>query len=89
MRIDILCKPGKADSCQLILKNVRAALSQSKIEAEVHLYQDLRKMIDYRVHVSPAIVIDDTLRVAGRVPDTSEIVELIDAQPHYQEREIP
>ena len=86
MRIDILCKPGNANSCQLILKNVRAALSQSKVAAEVHLYQDLRKMIDYRVHVTPAIVIDDNIRIAGRVPDTNEIIELIDAQPHYQKR---
>lgn len=86
MRIDILCKPGNATRCQLILNNVRAALSQSKVEAEVHLYQDLRKMIDYRVHVSPAIVIDDDIRIAGRVPDTDEIVELIDAKAHYQER---
>lgn len=86
MRIDILCKPGNAARCEIILKNVRDALTQSKVQAEVHLYQDLRKMIDYRVHISPALVIDDFVRVAGRVPEAGEIAELIAEESHYQER---
>lgn len=87
MRIDILCKPGSGDRCERTLENVRNALDQSRIEAEVHLYQDLRKMIDLRVHVSPAVVIDDFVRVAGRVPDPEEILEMISSLPHYRRRD--
>ena len=43
-------------------------------------------MIDNRVYVTPALMIDDDLRVAGRVPEISEICEMISARPHYRLR---
>ncbi len=86
MRIDILCKPESGRRCELTLNNVREALSQLGVEAEVHLYRDRRKMIDNRVYVAPALIIDDTLRVAGRVPDVKEITSLIVERPCYRKR---
>ncbi len=87
MRIDIICKPGCNDSCQRTLDNVRSALDELGVRAEVHLYQDLHKMIDYRVYVSPGLVIDDRLRVSGRVPDVREIRSILCERPRYLERE--
>lgn len=86
MRIDILCRPDSNHSCDLALKNVRSALDAMSIKAEVHLYRDRKKMIDNRVYVTPALVIDDDLRVSGRVPEINEICELIMARPHYKQR---
>ena len=86
MRIDILCRPESNRRCELALKNVRQALQDLSIEAEVHLYRDRKKMIDNRVYVTPALLIDDDLRIAGRVPETKEIREMILARPHYQTR---
>lgn len=83
MRIDILCKPGQADSCQGAVENVRQALDKLGVEAEVHQYSDSRKMIDNRIYVNPALLIDDQVRVAGRVPDIEEIVEFIVERPRY------
>jgi small redox-active disulfide protein 2 len=77
MRIDILCKPDCDGRCRQTLVNVRQALEQLGVDAEVHLYQDARKMIDNRVYVTPALMLDDTLRVAGRVPDVQEIKALL------------
>ncbi len=87
MRIDIICKPECDDSCQRTLDNVRSALDELGVRAEVHLYRDLHKMIDYRVYVSPGLVIDDRLRVSGRVPDVREIKAMVCERPRYQERE--
>ncbi|OHB34059.1 MAG: redox-active disulfide protein 2 [Desulfuromonadaceae bacterium GWC2_58_13] len=86
MRIDILGKPESGQRCERTLENVRLALAQTGVEAEVHLYRDRRKMIDHRVYVSPALIIDDSVRVAGRVPEIIEIVSMLAERPRYQKR---
>ncbi|MHB1400634.1 MAG: thioredoxin family protein [Trichloromonadaceae bacterium] len=86
MRIDILCKPENGHRCELVLNNVRQALKDAGVEAEVHLYKDRRKMIDARVYVSPAMLVDDILRVAGRVPEVQEIIGILAERPRYHKR---
>lgn len=86
MRIDILCKPESGKRCESVLENVRQALDHLNVEAEVHVFKDRRKMIDYRVYVSPAILVDDNVRVAGRVPDVKEIESLLVERPRYVKR---
>jgi len=86
MRIDILCKPESGRRCEMTLKNVREAIENLEVEAEVHLYRDRKKMIDNRVYVSPALLIDDAVRIAGRVPDTQEIKSLILEKMRYRKR---
>jgi len=86
MRIDILCRPESGNRCERTLENVREALSRAGVQAEVHVYRDRRKMIDNRVYVSPALLIDDNVRVAGRIPEVSEIARLIGERPRYHKR---
>jgi len=86
MRIDILCKPESESRGERVLNNVRQALAELGVNAEVHLYQDRRKMIDHRVYVAPAVMVDDVVRVAGRVPDVYEIKSLIVERPRYVRR---
>ena len=83
MRIDILCKPGQPESCQGTVENVREALDQLGVKAEVHQFSDSRKMIDNRIYVVPALLIDDQVRIAGRVPEVDEIVNFIAERPRY------
>jgi len=84
MRIDILCRPSGGHRCEMTLQNVRTALDELGVEAEVHLYRDSRKMIDNRVYVAPALVVDDILRVAGRVAEVEEIEAMIRERPLYR-----
>jgi hypothetical protein len=86
MRIDIICKPDCNDRCERTLDNVREAVSDMGVKAEVHLFRDQRKMIDNRVYVSPALMVDDLLRVAGRVPEVREIKQFICERPRYVKR---
>ena len=86
MRFDILCKPESGRRCKLTFENVRQALETSGVEAEVHLFRDYRKMIDNRVYVSPALVVDDVVRVAGRVPSVEEILDILSEHPRYRRR---
>lgn len=86
MRIDILCKPESSRKAEQTLENVRTALSELGVVAEVHLFRDRRKMIDYRVYVSPAVLIDDQVRVAGRIPEVRELKGMIAERPRYLNR---
>lgn len=86
MRIDIICKPDCNGRCERTLDNVREALTEMGVKAEVHLYRDTRKMIDNRVHVAPGLIVDDLLRVAGRVPEIREIKQFICERPRYVNR---
>ncbi|MDW7646321.1 MAG: thioredoxin family protein [Desulfuromonadales bacterium] len=86
MRIDILCKPESSGKGERALENVRQALSLLELEAEVHLFKDRRKMIDSRVHVSPALLVDDNVRVSGRVPEVDEIVKILVERPRFRQR---
>ena len=86
MRIDILCNPEGGQSCELALANVREVLKELEVRAEVHLVCDRRKLVDNRVYVAPALVIDDIVRIAGRVPEVNEIKSFIVERPRYVER---
>jgi hypothetical protein len=86
MRIDILCKPESSRRCERTLENVREALNEMGVQAEVHLFRDRRKMIDYRVYVSPAVLVDDVVRVAGRIPEVRELKSILAERPRYLKR---
>jgi hypothetical protein len=86
MRIDILCKPESESRGARVLHNVREALAEMGVKAEVHLYLDRRKMIDHRVYVAPALLVDDEVRIAGRVPAINEIKSFIVERPRYVHR---
>ena len=86
MRIDIICKPDTGSRAERTLANVRQALEEMGVHAEVHLYRDRRKMVDCRVYVAPALVIDDVLRISGRVPEVREIKAFIAERPRYLQR---
>ena len=86
MRIDILCKPESETRGERVLSNVRKALLELGVNAEVHFYRDRRKMIDHRVYVAPALLVDDVVRIAGRVPEISEIKSFIVERPRYVQR---
>ena len=86
MRIDILCKPEAGQRGERVLANVRQALQELDVRAEVHLFCDRRKMVDNRVYVAPALLIDDAVRIAGRIPEVREIKSFIVERPRYVER---
>ena len=86
MRIDILCKPEGGQRGERTLAIVRQALEDMNVRAEVHLFCDRRKMVDNRVYVGPALLVDDVVRIAGRVPDLHEVKSFIVERPRYVER---
>jgi small redox-active disulfide protein 2 len=63
--------------CKALEENTKAALQELGIEAEVEKVQDLNKIIEY-VMITPALVINEEVKVAGRVATKDEIKKYIE-----------
>ena len=63
--------------CKRTEQNVRKAVQELGIEAEVtHVYDQL-EMLKRGITHTPAVVIDGEVKIAGRVPEVDEIKELL------------
>lgn len=52
---------------------IEKALKQSDVEAEVIKVEDIEKIMNYGVMVTPTVVIDGEVRLACKVPDEKDI----------------
>jgi small redox-active disulfide protein 2 len=75
MKIEIL-GPG-CSKCRATEKNVKKAVEELGIQAEVIKVEDLQDIINRGVMMTPAIVIDGKVRIEGRKPSVEEIKNII------------
>jgi small redox-active disulfide protein 2 len=70
--------PGCA-KCKTTYNNVLEAIKQLGIEADVTKIEDIEEMMKYNVLTTPVLMIDEVIKVKGRVADISEIKTLLTA----------
>ncbi len=75
LRMEIL-GPGCA-KCRKLEANLRAAMSQIGVEAEVKRVAGWKHLLGKGVMVTPALSIDQEVVVQGRVPTVQEIVQYL------------
>jgi small redox-active disulfide protein 2 len=68
--------PG-CPKCKTTYSNVLEALKQTNIEANVEKIEDIEEMMKYNVLTTPLLMIDEQIKIKGRVAQVSEIVELL------------
>ena len=68
--------PG-CPKCKTTYSNVMEALKQTGIEAEVTKIEDIEEMIKYNILTTPALMIEDEIKIKGRVAQVNEIIELL------------
>jgi small redox-active disulfide protein 2 len=68
--------PG-CPKCKTTYSNVLEALKQTNIEANVEKIEDIEEMMKYNVLTTPVLMIDEQIKIKGRVAQVSEIVELL------------
>lgn len=71
VKIEIL-GPGCA-RCRATEENVRQALAELKVEAEVVHITDMLDIGRRRVTLTPGVIIDGQIRSSGRVPEVKEV----------------
>lgn len=75
MNIKVL-GPG-CKNCQMVEANVMSALAELGVAADVEKVTDRSKFAEYGVLMTPGLVINDKVKVYGRVPGKEEVKKLI------------
>lgn len=68
--------PG-CPKCKTTYTNVLEALKQTNMEAEVEKIEDIEKMMAYNVLTTPVLIIDEDIKIKGRIAQVNEIVDLL------------
>jgi small redox-active disulfide protein 2 len=68
--------PGCAN-CRRLEESVREAVSRTGIAAEVVKVDDVAEIMSYGVLSTPGLVVDEELKVSGRVPSADEIARIL------------
>ena len=63
--------------CTKLEKEVYDALAELDVAANVEKVQDIKKIMEYKVMFTPALVINDKVKVAGKVPKKEELYNYI------------
>ena len=63
--------------CNQLAERTRDAVKELGIDAEVNKVQDIETITNYGVLVTPALVVDGVVKIAGKLPKVQEIKELI------------
>ena len=64
-------------NCQKLEANVKQALKELGLEAQVEKITEIENIMSYGVIGTPALVIDGEVKIYGRVAETKEIKELL------------
>jgi small redox-active disulfide protein 2 len=68
--------PGCAN-CKTTYNNVLEAIKQIGVEADVIKIEDMMEMMKYDVLTTPVLMIDEVVKVKGRVADIAEIKQFL------------
>lgn len=63
--------------CKSTYENVMKALQDLGMEAKVEKVEDIMKIMEYNVLTTPVLMIDEVMKVKGRVADVNEIKEFL------------
>ena len=75
MKIEIL-GPG-CSKCRATEKNVKKAVEELGIQAEVVKVEDLQEIINRGIMLTPAVIVDGKLKIEGHKPSVEEIKNII------------
>ena len=69
--------PG-CPKCEKLLELTKQAVSELDMDYPVEKVSDIREIIKYGVAITPALVVDNEVKVMGKVPSVDEIKKLIE-----------
>jgi len=68
--------PG-CSRCKNLYETVTRAVQETGVDALVEKVEDIQKIMAFEILMTPGLVIDGFVKVAGRVPSLEEVRKLI------------
>ncbi len=63
--------------CKKTEEIVRQVVNELNIEAEISKIEDLQKIIDKGIMMTPAVVVDGEIKILGRVPSIQDVKKIL------------
>ncbi len=63
--------------CRALEKSITETVKQMQIDAEVTKVEDIVEIMKYGVMTTPALVVNNKILLAGRVPSVNELKKLL------------
>ena len=64
-------------NCKKLYENAAAAVKELGIDATIEKVEDFKSILSYGVMKTPGLVVDEKVKVMGRVATTEEIKKLL------------
>lgn len=68
--------PG-CPKCKTSYANALEAVKQAGVDVQVEKIEDIEEMLKYNILTTPVLMIDEEIKIKGRVAQVGEIVELL------------
>ena len=66
--------------CANMEKIAREAVANLGIIAEIEKVEDMQKIMSYGVMSTPALVVNEKVKIAGKVPNLAKVLEILQAE---------
>ncbi len=67
--------------CKTLYEIVNKAVAETGVDALVEKVEDIQQIMSYDILMTPGLVIDGYVKIAGRVPSVDEVKRLLLASP--------
>ena len=75
MKIEIL--GTGCPKCKKTAENAEKAVKTSDVDAEIVKVEKIKDIMNYGVMMTPALVVDGDVKIAGKIPSPDQIAEWI------------
>jgi small redox-active disulfide protein 2 len=63
--------------CQKLEENARQAATELSLEFHIEKVKDLQQIMAFGVMITPALVVDGVVKVAGKIPGVEDIKKML------------
>lgn len=63
--------------CKKMFENTEAAAKALQLECEITKVTDIKEIMKYGIMITPALMIDNQMKIAGKVPSVDEIKDML------------
>ena len=63
--------------CKTMEATVRDVVAENSLDATIVKVEDIMEIMQYNVLTTPVLVVDEDIKIKGRVPSKQEVMELL------------